>query len=48
MVVLTAGVDGRLDLSLAALWGETQGRRLCWEVVPSLQNTQARATSIFF
>lgn len=27
MVVPTAGVDGRLDLRLAALWGETGGSR---------------------
>lgn len=48
MVVLTAGVNGRLDFSLAALWGETEGTRLCREVVPSLQNIQGKAASIFF
>lgn len=49
MVVLTAGVDGRLDLSLAALWGETGGgTRLRREVVPSLPNTQAKAARTIF
>lgn len=48
MVVLTAGVDARLDFGLAALWGEAEGRRLCREVFPSSKNTQAKAAEHFF